>query len=120
VELLPKTFGDFISTKDLSPDTKDKDVQMIEEKRGFMPFAVFCPADQGSTRGLGFEMIALLAGVICEGLENSKNSSMKRERLIKIYWNLCDLTARLLMTYIRSRERNNTGKKAKNTTSVIV
>jgi hypothetical protein len=72
-----------IRTKDLGPDTKDKDVQMSEEKRSFMPFAAFCPASQGSTRGLGFKMIALLAGVVCERLENSKNRSMKMTRLIE-------------------------------------
>ncbi|KAF1963876.1 hypothetical protein BU23DRAFT_138677 [Bimuria novae-zelandiae CBS 107.79] len=55
----------------LGSEKNDKDIKIIEEEHGFMPFAVFCPAGQGSTQGFGLKMIALLAGVICRKLGKS-------------------------------------------------
>jgi hypothetical protein len=52
----------------LGSEKSDKDIKTIEEEHGFMPFAVFCPAGQGSTQGFGLKMIALLAGVLCRRL----------------------------------------------------
>ncbi len=54
--------------QELGGKVSDKDVKKMEGKRGFMPFAFFCPAGIGSTQGFGLKMIALLAGVVGEGL----------------------------------------------------
>ena len=56
----------------LGADKKDKDVKILEEELGFMPFTGFCPAGQSPTQAFGFKMIALLAGILCEGLDDSK------------------------------------------------
>ncbi|KAF2465148.1 uncharacterized protein BDR25DRAFT_328768 [Lindgomyces ingoldianus] len=42
----------------------------LEEELGFMPFAFRCPAGKGETRGFGWKMIALLVGVISDGLDS--------------------------------------------------
>ncbi|KAF2799284.1 hypothetical protein K505DRAFT_294959 [Melanomma pulvis-pyrius CBS 109.77] len=53
----------------LGAEKTDTDVKIVEGERGFMPFAVVCPAGQSSTQAFGLKMIALLAGVLCEGLD---------------------------------------------------
>lgn len=41
-----------------------------EERLGFMPFAFHCSAGKGVTKAFGFKMVAILAGVVCEALDD--------------------------------------------------
>ncbi|KAF2263260.1 hypothetical protein CC78DRAFT_466124 [Lojkania enalia] len=58
---------------------KDEDIKMIEEERGFMPFAESCPAGQSATQGFGLKMIALLAGALCERLGECKGWDLENK-----------------------------------------
>lgn len=65
----------------LGPGKTDKDIKIVEEERGFMPFAIFCPAGQGATQGFGLKMIALLAGVLCERLGESMGWDLQEKEI---------------------------------------
>ncbi|KNG45995.1 cytochrome p450 [Stemphylium lycopersici] len=60
----PEEDGAFVGYK------KAKDgLKAAEEKLGYMPFAYFCAADHPATKEFASKMIALLVGVLCEGLD---------------------------------------------------
>ena len=50
-------------------DGEETDLKEYEQKLGFMPFALICPADGKMTQGFGMKMIALLVCAIVEGLD---------------------------------------------------
>ena len=45
------------------------DMKRFEESKGYMPFALVCPADKRDTRGSGLKMDGLLVAAFLEGLE---------------------------------------------------
>ena len=60
--LIYRRFGEYQQNK----------IKRLEEERGYMPFFRVCPAGKSSTQEFGLKMVALLVGVICDSLGNSK------------------------------------------------
>ncbi|KAF2281240.1 uncharacterized protein EI97DRAFT_472570 [Westerdykella ornata] len=60
---IERDIEDYLSRTDPTKSRKRE-----EQERGFLPFAAVCPSDRGETRGFGMKMIALLTGVMLEGL----------------------------------------------------
>ena len=51
------------------PKHSYSDLKRFEESKGYMPFALVCPADKRDTRGFGLKIVGLLVAALLESLE---------------------------------------------------